>query len=122
MTVDTSVILHRQRNWILGLYYGLIATLFFSSLGLTTALSITTIIIWLLQAFPLALFASGLHRQQVRSCQWLSFVTLMYFVHGVLVAFTPGRLLAGMLEVGFCSLLFIGLIIYIRTARKVTNP
>ena len=109
--------LNNARRLALGSYYALGLVLLFNSLTMTTGLTITTLVIWLLQVSPLLIFARGLHRSQTRAYAWLSFVVLMYFVHGVLTAFTPGRLLEGLLEVTCCSLLFVALILFIRRSR-----
>jgi len=102
---------------VLGSYYGLCLVLLFNSLSMTTGLTITTVVIWLIQLTPLLIFLPGLRRSRVRSYAWLSFVVLMYFTHSVLTAFTPGRLIIGLLEALFCSLLFVALILFIRRHR-----
>ena len=109
------------RNVVLGLFYGLFFSLFLNSLGLTTGLAPTTFVIWMLQVAPLSLFIKGLHQIRLRTYQWLSFVVLMYFVHGVLTAFTPGKLLLGLLETILCALLFVCLILFIRKHRQLTS-
>lgn len=114
MPRETDKHIQLSNRLVLGSYYGLIVSLLFNSLAMTTGFTITTLVIWLLQTLPLALFAPGLHRGNARAGAWLSFVVLMYFTHGVLVAFTPGRLLTGSVIVLFCSLLFIALILFIR--------
>lgn len=118
-TINPEIL--RLRNLVLFFYYSLFAVLFLHSLGMTIGLSPTTFVIWLLQVAPLVLFATGLHRVRVRLYQWLSFVVLMYFVHGVLTAFTPGKLTLGLLEVTTCSLLFTCLIVFIRKYQKLTS-
>ena len=110
-----------KRNLVLWLFYGLIATLFLNSLSLTIGLAPTTFVIWSIQVAPLTLFIKGLHQARIRTFQWLSFVVLMYFVHGVLTAFTPGRLVPGLLEIAICSLLFVLLILFIRQNRQLTS-
>ena len=59
----------------------------------------------------------GLLRDDIRSAQWLCFIVLFFLVNAILVAFTPGRLLAGLIEALICLLLFISAIIFIRNAR-----
>jgi len=113
--------IQRLRNLVLLFYYGLFVVLFLNSLGMTTGLSPTTLVMWILQVAPLTLFSLGLHRARVRTYQWLSFVVLMYFVHGVLAAFTPGRLTLGISEVTICCLLFVTLIVFIRKYQQLTS-
>ena len=111
----------RFRNLVLWLFYGLFVALFLNSLSLTIGLTPATFVIWLFQVAPLTLFMKGLHQLRVRSYQWLSFVVLMYFVHGVLTAFTPGKLITGLVETAICSLLFAFLIVFIRKYRQLTS-
>jgi uncharacterized membrane protein len=118
-TINEQIL--RLRNLILVLFYSLFAVLFLNSLGLTIEPSLATLVIWLLQVAPLALFVSGLHRARIRTYQWFSFVVLMYFVHGVLTAFTPEKLVPGLLEISICCLLFICLILFIRKSRQITS-
>jgi len=99
-------------------YYALVLTLLLNSLVMTTGLGITTLVIWLLQAFPLIVFAPALHRNKQRAFAWLSFVTLMYFVHAVLVAFDPRRTIVGLLEIAACCALFTALIFYLRNTAE----
>ncbi len=102
------------RKMVLFGYYGLILALLYNSLAMTTAAGVTTLVLWLLQSLPLLPFAPGLHRSRVRYHAWLSFVVLMYFIHAVLSAFTPGKLAPGLVEIFFCILLFVSLILFIR--------
>jgi len=74
-------------------------------------------VIWLLQILPLLIFLPGMLSGRARSHAWLSFVILLYFVHGVLLAFSAERRWLGITEVILCSLLFIGLIVHIRRYR-----
>jgi uncharacterized membrane protein len=117
MSISFSLTRDNCRFLVLTGYYGLILSLFFNSLAMTTGLTITTLVIWLIQTAPLLIFARGLHHSRVRAYAWLSFVVLMYFIHGVLAAFTPGKLLIGLVETAFCCLLFVALIVFIRVNR-----
>lgn len=71
-----------------------------------------------MQWLPLALTVPGLLRGNVRSAQWLCFLTLFFLVHGILRAFTPGGLLAGIAESLICLGLFVSAIIFIRSSRR----
>jgi len=42
------------------------------------------------------------------------FVCLMYFTHGVLVAFDPARQVLGLVEMALCSSMFCFLILFIK--------
>ena len=98
-------------------YYGLILYFLIVSLGALDSLSVTTPVIWLIQIFPLLIFAPGLHRSSSRTYLWLSLVALLYFMHGVLVAFEPARLWWGLTEITLCVILFTLLMLCIRAKR-----
>lgn len=105
------------RNTVLILFYCLLLVFVAISLSLTIQVGVTTVVIWLIQTFPLLIFTPALHRNYLRAYAWLSFVVLIYFVHGVLTAFSQDSLLLGVIESLLCSLLFIALIFYIRKYR-----
>ncbi|MCG8414048.1 MAG: DUF2069 domain-containing protein [Pseudomonadales bacterium] len=98
-------------------YYGLI--LFFGGVSLLALESIrfTSLVIWLIQIAPLLPFAWGLHRQHRRSLLWLCLVVLLYFMHGVLVAFDPERRWQGLIQIALCCALFVTLTLSIRLQR-----
>ena len=81
-------------------------------------IQLAAIVVWLIQVLPLALFAAGLYRSNLRTYAWLCFVILLYFTHGVVIAFDPTRLWLGLSQVTLCATLFVFLIIYIRSYRS----
>jgi uncharacterized membrane protein len=97
--------------------YSLIGLFLANSLTMTTQVSITTVILWVIQSFPLLIFLPALHKTHSRAYAWLSFVVLLYFVHGVLTAFTPQRFWFGVIESLLCTILFTVLILFIRQYR-----
>lgn len=118
-TDSTLPIALRRARWVvLAACYGLLLYFLVSSVVAINRFAIATVIIWLIQSIPLLIFMPGIHRQRLRSYAWMSFVVLLYFMHGVLVAFTPGRLVFGLIEVSLCTLLFLFLILYIRQFRE----
>ncbi len=99
-------------------YYSLLFFFLLVSLQALESPGISTAVIWLLQVFPLLIFAPGLHRQNSRSFLWLSLVVLLYFIHGVLVSFDSVRRYWGIAEVSLCVVLFTLLIMRIRANRN----
>ena len=83
--------IERYRKFILVSYYGLFAYFLVNSYMYFDKLSLITIVVWLIQIVPLLIFVVGLHKIKIRTYGWLCFVCLMYFTHGVLVAFDPGQ-------------------------------
>lgn len=108
----------RSRLMVLAGCYGLLLNFLVSSVMVLEGLALATLVIWLVQIVPLAAFLPGLHQRRLRSYAWVSFVILLYFMHGVLVAFNPERRISGLIEVSLCAIVFVFLIIYIREYRR----
>jgi len=105
------------RKSILAAYYALLLYFVVSALLVFGDLRIASFAIWIIQVTPLLIFARGLHRAQLRTYGWLSFVILLYFMHGVLIAFEPQRFWLGLIEVLICIAIFVLLILFIRKYR-----
>lgn len=97
---------------------GLLLALLLNSLALTVRPGLTTFVIWFMQSLPILIFIPGLLKDHLRTHAWLCFVTLIYFIHGTLVAFSPERLLIGLLEDLSTVCLFTALVTYIHFYRK----
>jgi uncharacterized membrane protein len=110
--------IERNRKFILTSYYGLCAYFLINSYMYFNKLSLITFIVWLIQIAPLLIFAAGLHKIKIRTYGWLCFVCLMYFTHGVLVAFDPARRILGIVEVLLCISMFYFLILFIRQYKN----
>ena len=107
---------------ILGSYYALLVLFLINSLSALDQLSPAIPVIWLFQSAPLLGFSRAIHRKNAKQLIWLSLVVLLYFMHGVMVAFDPVRRIAGTAELGLSVLLFCALLIYLRVAQKLSNP
>ncbi|MBT5485193.1 MAG: DUF2069 domain-containing protein [Gammaproteobacteria bacterium] len=75
-------------------------------------------IILIVQLIPLAMTLPGQLQGSSRAIQWLCFVDLFFLVQGILLCFTPGRMLLGLLETLICLIVFFSAIIFIRAARN----
>ena len=106
------------RLGVLASYYALVGFFFVSTPMMLSSLSFGTLSIALLQTLPLLIFAPGLQRTRLRTYGWMSFVVLLYFTHGVLVAFRPEQLTQGLIEVLLSVALFTFLILFIRQYRE----
>ena len=51
---------------------------------------LTGVGIWLFKILPLLLFIPGLIKRLHKAAAWLSYVSMLYFILAVLLAFTPG--------------------------------
>jgi len=76
------------------------------------------ILLLLAQLLPLALTINGQLRGNPKTYQWLCFADLFYMTQGILLAFTPGSLVLGLLETGVCLIIFVSAIIFIRASIK----
>ncbi|MBD3894385.1 DUF2069 domain-containing protein [Halomonas sp. ML-15] len=68
----------------------------------------------LVRGLPLVLFLPSIIGQRPRGHAWLAFVSLLYFMQGVMVATLPGQGLFGMLEALTAMALFAASTCYAR--------
>lgn len=115
-TLPTAI--QRAHGLVLASYTGLLIYFAVNSLLVLGGLRLATPVIWLIQTAPLLIFAHGLFTRRLRSHAWLSFVVLLYFTHGVLIAFDPDRRWLGLTESVLCVALFCSLVWYIRGYRN----
>ena len=107
---------------IVGSYCALLGLFLINSLTALDQFSLAIPVIWLLQSAPLLGFARAVRRKNAQQLIWLSLVVLLYFMHGVLVAFDPARRTVGAAELGLSVLLFCALLLYLRVAQKLSDP
>jgi len=98
-------------------FYGLIIFFAFISYQALPSPNFATLLIWLIQIAPLLIFGPGLHLNIMRANIWLVFIVLLYFVHGVLVAFDEERRLLGLIEITLCVGLFCSLFLVIKNQQ-----
>lgn len=115
-TLPASI--RRAHGLVLASYIGLLVYFAVNSVLALGGLRLTTPVIWLIQTAPLLIFARGLFTRRLRSHAWLSFVVLLYFTHGVLLAFDPARRGLGITESLLCVALFSSLVWFIRGYRN----
>lgn len=70
--------------------------------------------IWLFKILPLLLFVPGFFSHSHKSAAWLSYVSMLYFILAVLLAFTPGASLWGWGMVFSTIALFISSMLFTR--------
>lgn len=106
------------RNVILLCYYALFIPFAYNAWLVTQSINLAMLVIWLVQIAPLLIFIRGLHGNRIRTHAWLCFVCLMYFIHGVTVLLTEGRLMQGAIETVLCTILFVALMLFIKLFRQ----
>ena len=111
ITLPSSIELLRKS--LLTAYYALLIYFVVSALMVFGEFRPASLAIWLIQVTPLLIFARGLHYANLRTYGWVSFVILLYFAHGVLIAFQPGQFWHGVVEALLCTVIFVLLILFI---------
>lgn len=105
------------RKCLLAAYYALLVYFVVSALMVFGEFRPASLAIWFIQVTPLLIFARGLHYAVLRTYGWVSFVILLYFMHGVLIAFQPGQFWLGLIEAALSTVIFVLLILFIRQYR-----
>ena len=76
----------------------------------------------LISVGPLLLPFKGLLNRNLKSCTWMSYLSLPYFIHGVIEAYVDSsQLVFGLLEVLFSLLLCFGCGWYVYKAEKLPH-
>tara|TARA_B110000914_G_scaffold59945_1_gene52051 strand:+ start:449 stop:865 length:417 start_codon:yes stop_codon:yes gene_type:complete len=114
-TLPASIELLRKS--LLAAYYALLAYFLVSAAMVFGEFRPASLVIWIIQITPLLIFARGLHYANLRTYGWVSFVILLYFMHGVLIAFQPGQFWLGLVEASLSTVIFVLLILFIRQYR-----
>ncbi|MEC7605238.1 MAG: DUF2069 domain-containing protein [Pseudomonadota bacterium] len=121
-SASTIRVMDLSYRCIVGSYCALLGFFLINSLTALDQFSLAIPVIWILQSAPLLGFVQAVRRKNAQQLIWLSLVVLLYFMHGVLVAFDPARRIAGAAELGLSVLLFCALLLYLRVAQKLSNP
>ena len=100
-------------------FFGLFALLMLWNTVLTPSSRAPVALMLLITVTPLLLPLRGLLKCNPRSCAWMAYVSLIYFVHGSIEAYasTTGRLYPS-LEVILSLMLFFGTTLYVRFSGK----
>jgi uncharacterized membrane protein len=74
----------------------------------------------LLTVTPLLLPMRGFLHGKLRSCAWLAYISLMYFLHGAIEAYAnvDARPLA-LLEIALSLMIFFGISFYLRSVKSI---
>ena len=100
-------------------YFGLFALLMLWNTVLAPSSRFPVALILLITVTPLLLNLRGLLDRNTKSCAWMAYISLAYFIHGSIEAYvnTNGRLYPS-LEIIFSLMLFFGSTLYVRFAGK----
>lgn len=86
-----------------------------------TLLLLSGVIIWLFKILPLLFVIPGLIQKRQRTGSWLSFLSMLYFIFGVLLTFTSGAGLWGWLLSITSLVLFLSSMLYTRWKKAEPN-
>ncbi|EPC04435.1 hypothetical protein L861_03675 [Litchfieldella anticariensis FP35 = DSM 16096] len=108
-----DILSQRSRQVVLGSYVALLVLLSYGGLRLH-GVEESSIAPFVLRVLPLILFLPSILAQRPRGHAWLAFVSLLYFMQGVMITTLPGQTLLGMLEILASLTLFVGSMCYAR--------
>lgn len=100
-------------------YFGLFALLMLWNTVLAPPSRFPVAFRLLITVTPLLLPLRGFLDRNPKSCAWMAYISLAYFIHGIIEAYvnTNGRLYPS-LEIIFSLMLFFGATLYVRFAGK----
>ncbi|MCE8019085.1 DUF2069 domain-containing protein [Halomonas sp. MCCC 1A11036] len=107
-----DLLTERSRQLVLTSYVVLLLLLVWSGLAMQAGTNPLTPI--LIRALPLILFLPSIMAKRPRGHAWLAFVSLLYFIQGVMVATLPGQGILGVVEALTALALFTGCMFYAR--------
>ncbi len=67
---------------------------------------------------PLLLVLRGFLKGNLKSCSWMAYISMPYFIHGSIEAYVRTERLLPSLEVTFSLLLFLGTSLFVRQSGK----
>lgn len=100
-------------------FFGLFILLMLWNTVLVPSTNFPVVIMLLFVVFPLLLPLRGLLNGNLKSCTWMSYLSLFYFTHGIAEAFTfttPAEFYYALLEIFFSLLLCAGSAFYVYKA------
>lgn len=103
-------------------FLGLFSLLMLWNTVLTQNARLPVTLMLLLTVTPLLLPMRGFLGGRTRSCAWLAYISLIYFIHGCSEAYvsTATRTYA-LLEILLSMMIFFGTTFYIRLAKKISG-
>lgn len=108
-----ALLTQRARLGVLIAYVSLIVLLTVGGLQLQSR-SDAGLLAILIRVLPLILFLPAIVTQRARGHVWLAFVSLLYFMQGVMIATLPNMAWLGLLEVVSALLLFTASMLFAR--------
>jgi len=99
-------------------YFGLFGLLMLWITVLSPVHTLPTALLLIICITPLLLPLRGFLHVRAKSCAWMAYISMPYFIHGVSEAYASStEQLYGGLEILFSLLLFLGNNLYLRAKR-----
>ncbi len=99
-------------------FFGLFALLMLWNTLLAPSSRFPVALILLVTVTPLLLPLRGLLNRNPRSCAWMGYISLFYFIHGAIETYANSERLYPSLELTFSLMLFFGTTLYVRFSGK----
>ena len=100
-------------------FFGLFALLMLWNTVLTPSSRLPVALMLLITVTPLLLPLRGLLDRNPRSCAWMAYISLIYFIHGSIEAYANATdRLYPSLEIILSLMLFFGTTLYVRFSGK----
>ncbi|MCX7097451.1 MAG: DUF2069 domain-containing protein [Methylococcales bacterium] len=100
-------------------FLGLFALLMLWNTVLASASTLPVALKLLLTVSPLLLPLRGFLSRTAKSCAWMAYISLAYFIHGAIETYVnDSGLLYPVLEVSFSLMLFFGCTLYVHYSGK----
>ncbi len=99
-------------------FFGLFALLMLWNTLLAPSSGLPVALILLVTVTPLLLPLRGLLNRNPRSCAWMGYISLFYFIHGAIETYANSERLYPSLELTFSLMLFFGTTLYVRFSGK----
>lgn len=78
---------------------------------------LTGLFLWTIKSIPLLIFIPFLIKDTERVYGWLSYVSMLYFILAILLAFTPQSRIVGAIATLASTVLFVGCLLVIRWGK-----
>lgn len=103
-------------------FLGLFSLLMIWQTVLAPSIHFPVALILLFTVFPLLIPLRGFLNGNKKSCSWMAYLSLFYFIHGAIECYanTDERMLAG-LEIGFSLQLFFSAAFYVRALSRAAT-
>ncbi len=99
-------------------YLGLFILLMLWGTVLSPPEKLPVALVLIITVSPLLFALRGFLKENLKSCSWMSYLSMPYFIHGSVEAYANTERLLPSLEVTFSLMLFLGTTLFVRNMKK----